>query len=633
MTKFSAAAVVILAFFAVPAFASADPTSSHITVPATTAYVTFDKQNPGTLHVEGTTSGGTGNVDLRCYYGGKSYLIGPPVQVNGGVFKTDVQLGVLLVSQWGKPFPFCMLRAVPTGTTPSGAPDLPSSWEGVFIGWGQRRLETVGNFFPPTPPDTVDNYVISRAQSHATSNYNSVGFCGLCETYLFVPGSQAVSRPIWGSDAKLSDTVPGTTDRTSVRIDGADAYTGGSASGTVFLNNPGFPAVTQTSSVDPATGDLTIKERSPYTWCGPDRFVYPALDANCPTLAATGVEFERDIRQTDAGQLITIVDHWKSVDGAAHQLDAIYQDTEVSIDPTAGHGGRLNFTWTPDGFSTYAPNTPIASPPSVPASVLVKTDVSTGIGGDNMNPYGAMTFGTKPSEIKVLGVGDGVLNGVWLSHYQQSIPAGGEITIAFAYTHDFVLPTVQSKKVAAEAAVTPPTLKVDAPVDAATADVPLVHVAGTTSGSQVKANGTAATVDQSGNWSADVPLSEGDNRILVSAYNNIGVATSAIVHVTGTVPPAAPPAAAQETTPAPTTTPVVAAKPVRCVVPKLKGKTLRKAKRLLKHAHCRLGKVSRKASTRVKPGRVVKTHLKPGRRVRAGTRVRVTLASKARRSL
>jgi hypothetical protein len=263
--------------------------------------------------------------------------------------------------------------------------------------------------------------------------------------------------------------------------------------------------------------------------------------------------------------------------------------------------------------------------------VLVKTDASAGIGGDSMNPYGAMTFGTKPSEIKVVQVGDSVQIGAWLAHYQRSIPADGEITIAFAYTHDFALPTVQSKKAAAEAAVTPPTLKVDAPVDGATVDTPSVHVTGTTSGSEVNANGTAATVDQSGTWSADVMLTEGDNRILVSAYNDIGVVTSAVVHVTRTPASAAAPQVDPQTGPqtATTTAPVVAAKPVRCIVPKLRGKSLAKAKRLLKKAHCRLGKVSRKASTRVKPGRVVATRFKAFSRHRAGTRVRVTIARKA----
>jgi beta-lactam-binding protein with PASTA domain len=86
------------------------------------------------------------------------------------------------------------------------------------------------------------------------------------------------------------------------------------------------------------------------------------------------------------------------------------------------------------------------------------------------------------------------------------------------------------------------------------------------------------------------------------------------------------PAAVAAPAPAPAATTVAAAKPVRCVVPKLRGKTLPKAKRLLKHAHCRLGKVTRKASTKVKPGRVIKSRFKAGTRHRAGTRVRVTIA-------
>jgi beta-lactam-binding protein with PASTA domain len=73
-----------------------------------------------------------------------------------------------------------------------------------------------------------------------------------------------------------------------------------------------------------------------------------------------------------------------------------------------------------------------------------------------------------------------------------------------------------------------------------------------------------------------------------------------------------------------------AAKPVQCVVPKLRGKKLAAAKRVLERAHCRLGKVVRRASTRVKPGRVVATRFKAGTHHRAGTRVRVTIA-KARR--
>jgi hypothetical protein len=159
-----------------------------------------------------------------------------------------------------------------------------------------------------------------------------------------------------------------------------------------------------------------------------------------------------------------------------------------------------------------------------------------------------------------------------------------------------------------------------------------VHVTGSVSSQDgefsLSVNGAHVVADPAtGNWATDLPLNEGDNRILVSAQNDIGVVTNVIVHVTR---PAAPVAATTPATPVtPTTTPVVSPQAVRCVVPKLRGKRLAKAKVLLKKAHCRLGKVSRKASTRVKPGRVVKTRFKPGTRHAAGTRVRVTIAKKS----
>ena len=63
----------------------------------------------------------------------------------------------------------------------------------------------------------------------------------------------------------------------------------------------------------------------------------------------------------------------------------------------------------------------------------------------------------------------------------------------------------------------------------------------------------------------------------------------------------------------------------RCVVPKLKGKTLKKARRSLAIAHCALGKVKKKKSTR-KPGRVLRQSRKPGTRLTRGTKIAVTIS-------
>ena len=63
--------------------------------------------------------------------------------------------------------------------------------------------------------------------------------------------------------------------------------------------------------------------------------------------------------------------------------------------------------------------------------------------------------------------------------------------------------------------------------------------------------------------------------------------------------------------------------PVKCVVPKLKGKTLKKAKRLLFRSHCRLGKVSQSKKTS-KP-KVVRQKPRPGKTLPAESKVAIKL--------
>jgi hypothetical protein len=68
-----------------------------------------------------------------------------------------------------------------------------------------------------------------------------------------------------------------------------------------------------------------------------------------------------------------------------------------------------------------------------------------------------------------------------------------------------------------------------------------------------------------------------------------------------------------------------------CVVPKLVGKTLKKAKSLLKKAGCKVGKVSSKNSKK-KKGRVLKQGKKAGRRQPAGTKVPITVSRGPKKS-
>jgi beta-lactam-binding protein with PASTA domain len=75
---------------------------------------------------------------------------------------------------------------------------------------------------------------------------------------------------------------------------------------------------------------------------------------------------------------------------------------------------------------------------------------------------------------------------------------------------------------------------------------------------------------------------------------------------------------------------VVPSKP-KCVVPNVVGKPLATAKTKIKKAHCRVGRVTYKLSTKAKMNRVLSETPKPGKRLKNGTRVNLTVGRGGRR--
>ncbi|HTS73440.1 MAG TPA: PASTA domain-containing protein [Gaiellaceae bacterium] len=74
-----------------------------------------------------------------------------------------------------------------------------------------------------------------------------------------------------------------------------------------------------------------------------------------------------------------------------------------------------------------------------------------------------------------------------------------------------------------------------------------------------------------------------------------------------------------------TATFTTSAPPVQCIVPKVVGLTLSKAKGKIKKAHCRVGKVTKKHSSKKKKGKVIKQSPKAGKHLLAGTKVNLTV--------
>jgi beta-lactam-binding protein with PASTA domain len=74
-----------------------------------------------------------------------------------------------------------------------------------------------------------------------------------------------------------------------------------------------------------------------------------------------------------------------------------------------------------------------------------------------------------------------------------------------------------------------------------------------------------------------------------------------------------------------TATFTASAPPVKCHVPKVIGKSLKVAKKTLKHANCGLGKV-KKAFSKKKKGLVIAQSPKPGKTLSRGAKVSLTLS-------
>jgi PASTA domain len=100
--------------------------------------------------------------------------------------------------------------------------------------------------------------------------------------------------------------------------------------------------------------------------------------------------------------------------------------------------------------------------------------------------------------------------------------------------------------------------------------------------------------------------------------------------IQGQPPPPPPPLPSPQTVgtvPAivPTTTPPP---PIvrKCRVPRLKRKTLKTAKRAIRHANCTVGKIKKRPSNKVKRGRVISQKPKAGTQLPNGAKVKLTVS-------
>jgi hypothetical protein len=116
----------------------------------------------------------------------------------------------------------------------------------------------------------------------------------------------------------------------------------------------------------------------------------------------------------------------------------------------------------------------------------------------------------------------------------------------------------------------------------------------------VSVAGRGVSVGPSGGFQTSVHLRLGKNQIPISSTNVAGVVTTATLTVTYQLRP--------------------------CVVPRLRGKLLPAAKRVIRQKLCKVGKVTRVRSAKIGAGRVISSMPKAGRHRAHGAKVSLVVS-------
>lgn len=544
-------ALPLLALVGPVASASAIAETSQITAPAGPAYVLDDETLPAShtlFTVEGTTNI-SGKISVRCYFGTgtpiESYsTLAEEVTPNSEKFSLVVKPESLPEALHIGP---CVLRAVPFGNAEPHPPGTPAEETGDPY----KGPRVVGSRFELFP--SVSNHYDYESEPSSLSGYfdmESVGDCGLDYSYLYAPEKLTVSEPLFDCNAALyrrDDPPTGSSSRSELQIDGANAYSPDAAHAVetdlkVKALLPGAPQATVTQTFEEATGLITIHELDPIVKCSPQT-VYPPTPTSCTSFVSTGVQLERTWQTSNSDQVASMTDTWKSTDGVAHSLNALYDQETVN---GGKEGGAYQFPGT-NVFSAITVGETVPLPSGL-GRIYYKEDSETLGIGDGEHPQGAIVYDTPPSgPVSVYRDTEAKehYNGFEMP-YQGTIPAGGSYTLHMAFIQAYKLSEVEalsSEVLAGYPPSAPPTLSITSPGNGTAVSSPSVTVSGTVTDKRVitsfTVDGKAVAVGTGGTWSTTVALNKGANTITALATDQAGFSTEKSVSVTYT--PVSPP--------------------------------------------------------------------------------------------
>ena len=617
-------ATVTVALGLAPAAAQADVTSSSITSWVT---VTTDPQGhtttltnapyivsydnppaPTTVDVSGTLVHNSVNdrIDIVCFYGSPSSWLKlktvgsfPVTGTPNGTFDTGpVPLRPIAGHA-------CRLRAIATATEGPTRDDPKFAGPQVAVSEVALPSATAGG----NPYDFYANAVTFTGNAAWTSA-GSTTSCGPAvaplDSAFDIGGNFAINctGSLQGRDAPTGAV------RSEVEVDGQNAYDAASAQGLLGNSVNLQQLLSANVEVDPNTGLASSQSTEDWVVCG-GLATYPPTPAICPTVTSSGVRLERDVTTSDGGDVITMTDTWRSIDGNPHSLDLLYDD---SVGATTFDTQRGYEFPGQSSFSAYGAGDSLPSPGNAPGSILVRSNLAAPDGAPS-EAAGAITFSTPPSGFTFVN------NGEFREHQVVQVPAGGSASLTYIYSSAFTVAQTQAMALAAQDRLKPLAVTITSPANGATVSSSPVTVTGTaTAGSgigSITVAGQTVPVEPNGVWSVNVPLNPGSNALPVLATDAAGTTAQGQLSVVYQPPSTAG------------STPPVKANPPKCKVPKTKGMKLPAAERALRRAHCRVGKIKHVNSKKIARGHVMSTTPHAGRRLAAGAKVALSVSKGA----
>jgi Glucodextranase, domain B len=521
--RIALAVAVVGALIAAAPVQAANVTEStvQVTSPLGT-YLLADELIPTEITGVGTSNGNaTSHVDIKCFSGKSSSLLVEKVPVAAnGTFSFSAPLGEISDEA-------CVLRAVDSADVTDYPPGSPSTLQGPTLAISQREDNTV-----PTGPNKgkLRSFYIYAAQLRGAFDYDSLGNCTIDDGYVF-DTTTFESRTIdycnaWfyyrngfeGGGGFASPT------RSELRVDGSDSYLAGHINqiGAFAQENPGYPTLSYSFSIDPATGNLVLEEIDQVVTCSPTPATYPPTSGSCSSFVPTGVQVVVRMSQDQGGRVASVVQRFESTDGRSHAIDLL-DDNEFRHEK---EDGQLNFPWTGLGAAPYTiPGQEIPGPSGGPGSFFVKGSAAVADGGEEA-AQGAVTFSNPPLGATIIGTTNNASKYSWVDlHYQRTVPAGGSTSLGFTYSNAFLLSELGADAAAAQASYLP-SVAIGAPANGSGTSQATAVVSGTANDANglasLSVNGHAVAVAANGTWSTSLPLSVGANAITATATNIFG---------------------------------------------------------------------------------------------------------------